>query len=394
MKKILLSLFVALASAVGLQAQEITFEFGPASWNIENEQVFDDIEQFNANGGAVLTYTTPSEDYTLTMFHMVAVNADLFIDGATEPVGIEGSFRCAPGATELPVAFHYAFVEGHSYKIVTNGVVLAQANLATFTTDTLVTKEDSYSISFKINGAELVKTINVESTMSLAIVDQNTDLTFSLTGIDEIKQLLGISDISEAKVYGLNANGSYNDQHSVLFDGWRDADGEYTMYNGGWDSYHGHNAYPAVYCTKITENADSILYYFYDYWKVYNPDDPNEMGGGTLGSAPRRAPVTSYNSVLWEWDNGDGTTTTYQRNYRCDPGKDYKAAFAIVAGKKMVQINAVMHFVDYTTKVNEVKTVANGRTEIYDINGVRQDTLRKGLNIVKNADGTVKKIFK
>jgi hypothetical protein len=209
--------------------------------------------------------------------------------------------------------------------------------------------------------------------------------------------LLNIQDISEAKVYGLNLNGSYNDHHADYYDGWRDADGEYTTWRGGWDTYHGHNAYPAVYSIKITEKADSIHYFFYDYWREYDPNDPDEIGGGSMGS--RRAPKTSYNSILWEWDNGDGTTTTYRRNYRCDEGKDYKASFIIIANKKAVQINATLHFIsqeDYKTVITDIAGVKiNDQTikMIYNINGTRQNSLQKGLNIVKGTDGSIRKVF-
>ena len=133
------------------------------------------------------------------------------------------------------------------------------------------------------------------------------------------------------------------------------ADGEYTLWGGGYNTYAGHNAYPAVYCIKITPQADSIYYFFYDYWKLYDPNDPGEQGGSGIVQSRNRAPETSYHTILWDWDNGDGTTTTYTRFYRCDEGKDYKASFAVVANKRMVRIDATLHFVsqdDYAAYLN------------------------------------------
>ena len=247
------------------------------------------------------------------------------------------------------IVISYPFVEGHKYRLVTTSTVLAQANLATLSTDTLSISTDSYSISFSIKGPELVKTIDVEGTMALTITSQDYDLTYSLLDADGIKQALGISDISEATVYGLNGNGSYNPNYIDPFDGWRDADGEYTVWGGGAGGgvYEllGHNPYPAVYSIKISEKADSIYYYFYDYWTEYDPNAADSIGGGTIQQAPRRAPETHYHNMVWDWDNGDGTITQYTRRWRCDEGSDYKAAFAIIANKKMVRINATLHFV-------------------------------------------------
>ena len=309
---------------------------------------YDGVDALNAEG-IVLTYPNPA-NYTLTFLNIISVDYNLYIDDATVPVT---AVATAQGSTA--VVFDYNYVEGHSYKIETTAAHLSQVNLATYTTDTLATDDTSYTISFVVNGPDLVKTIEVEGTMALTIVDQNAQLTYSLLDTQDIAQALGIDDLSQAQVYGLNLNDSYNTHHADYYDGWRDADGEYTTWNGGYNTYAGHNAYPAVYCIKITSEADSILYYFYDYWKVYNPDDPDSTGGSGVQSRSNKAPETSYHSILWDWDNGDGTTTTYTRFYRTDEGKDYKASFAIVANKRMVRIDATLHFVsqeDYATYLN------------------------------------------
>jgi hypothetical protein len=82
-----------------------------------------------------------------------------------------------------------------------------------------------------------------------------------------------------------------------------------------------------------------------------------------------------------------------------DEGKDYKASFAVIANKKIVIINATLHFVsqeDYTTaicpkKVTMADAVAEDR---YTIDGRKiGKSTRKGLNIVRMSDGTVRKVL-
>ena len=337
MKKIYLTLLVALATVVHAGAQ--TFEWGTATWNIEDGTVFDGTEDLAQKGGIVLTYSNPA-NYTLTFLNVIAVDYNLFVDDAEEPIAAEASAQAGTA-----VAFDYEFVEGHKYKIVTTGAHLAQVNLATFSTDTVSVNSDVYTISFTIKGPELVKTIEVEGTMALTIINQEEQLTYSLIDVESVKEALGISDLSEAKVYGLNINGSYNEHFRDYYDGWRDADGEYTIWSGGYDAYHGRNAYPAVYSIKLNETADMVSYYFYDYWKLYDPNDPGSTGGTTVTTARELAPETSYHSIIWDWQEDDGTITQYTRFYRTDEGKDYKASFAIVANKKYVLINATLHFV-------------------------------------------------
>ena len=64
MRRHLLTLFVALASVFSAHAQ--SFEWGTASWNVEDGKVFTDIDDFNA-AGLTLSYTNPA-NYTLTFF--------------------------------------------------------------------------------------------------------------------------------------------------------------------------------------------------------------------------------------------------------------------------------------------------------------------------------------
>ena len=335
MKKLLLTLSAVLL-ALGLNAQ--TFEWGTASWNIEDGKVYDGIEDLNAEG-IILTYTNPN-DYALTPLNVTSIDYELYIDDAVEPLVEETSTRGS-----VAVTFNYPFVEGHKYKIVTKKTSLAQVNLATFSADILAEDATSYSISFTVKGPELVKTFDVEAYQSLSIIDQNEEITYSAIDTTEIINALGIKSISEAKIYGLNPNGSYNAYFGQdWYDGWRDVNGEYTTYSGGWDARAGRNATPAVYSIKISDKADSLFYYFYDYWTEYQEDVPTETGGSTLNGVRKRA-TTSFHSIIWEWDNGDGTTTKYNRSFRVDEGTDYKASYVVIANKKYVLINATLHFV-------------------------------------------------
>ena len=354
MRRHLLTLIAALLTTAGINAQ--TFDWGTASWNIEDGKTYQGIEELNADG-VVLTYSNPN-NYVLTFLNIISIDYDLFIDDATEAIKTNTT---AQSSTAVP--FNYPFVEGHKYKIVTTKSTLVAANLATFTTDTVSQNDDSYTISFTIEGPELVKTIDVEASQSLSITDQSTDLTVSAIDTKEIINALGIKSISEATIYGLNLNGSYNTYFGPdWYDGWRDADGEYTTYSSGWDRIAGRNAAPAVYSIKLTQNADSVLYFFYDYWSEYTEDTPDVIDGSTVSESHRRVPNTSYNYTIWEWDNGDGTVTKYRRAYRVNEGEDYKASFAIIANKKYVLVNATLHFISQEeyAKLNNKNKEYNG----------------------------------
>lgn len=398
MKKTLLILLTLL---VGLGAQAKEWQWGTASWNIADGTTFESIDDFNNKGGVVLTFTNPNK-YTLTFTHIIAVNYNIYVDDATEPIEATAS---AQQSTEVNI--DYRFAEGHTYKLVTTKERLCQANMATYSTDTLSTAEKVFTITFTINGPEAVKTIDVEGTMALTIVDQTYFETYSPIDVKSICEALGITNISEAEVYGLNPNGSYNPYFRSDCDGWRDVDGEYTTYYGYDNAFIreklGHKPTPAVYCIKLNESADTIFYYFYDTWEEYDPDKPTEVpvsGGG----AKRRASATSYNSVVWDWEwvdeEGNPQVTKYTRNYRCDEGKDYKAGFILKANNKAAYINATLHFVsqeafeeyiatDIKATPSATKQAANG---IYSLNGTRQQTLRKGFNIIREGD-KVKKVF-
>ena len=361
------------------------FTWGTATWNTADNAVYDGIEAFEA-AGLTLSYPNPS-GFALNFLNVLLVEFDLFVDGSTEPIKATSS---AQGSTDVLIS--YPFVEGHQYKIVTTKAQLCQANLSTYTTDTLTTNEDSYSISFTINGPALQKTIDVEGWMSLAIINQDYTKTISTVDVADICATLGISDISEATMHALRPNGSYCD-YMDYFDWWRDADGDFTPYNAGYNSVFGHNAYPAVYCIKVNETADTVSYYFYDYWTVIEEGENN--GGGSIVT---RAPSTVYHNDTVNWENEDGTITPYRRSYRVTEGEDYVSEVMYVANGKSVILRATLHFVseeewNEKTAITEAKAEATGIVEYYSISGARLESLQQGINIVRYGDGTVRKVF-
>ena len=398
MKKLLLTTLLALA-AITTQAQ-IQFEWGTATWSIENGRVYENLDEFYANP-VILTYDNPS-GYTMTFINILAINYDIYMDGSAEAIK-EGSTR--QGGTDITLS--YDFLEGHDYRILVTGAMLVQINMGTLTADTLTRNSDQYSISFRINGPEIVNTYNYEATMSLDITDQNTDLTYSEVDLESICADLNISDITEAKFIGLNPNGSYNKAFTDpeygydYWDGWRDAEGSYTNWWGAdgsiYRNFLGHQPYPPVYCIRFSETYDSILYFYYESeWKEYDPDDTGTVpvvGGEVKGNGPLRIPETHYNSISWDWENEDGTITQYVRRYRVDPGCDYSASFIFKTNEKAVIVNATMHFEgDEPDTINTLPESHSG-TAIYDISGTRKQSLVKGINIIVEPNGTKRKVL-
>lgn len=368
-------------------ADPSVFEWGTATWNTEDGVVYNGIAEFEA-AALTLTYPNPT-NYALSGLNMLLVNYDLYIDGSEEPV--KASASAAPGT--LDVAIDYAFVEGHEYRIVTTKSLFTKVNLATFSADTLTTSDESYSISFTVKGPELQKTIEVEAWMSLYITNQNDMKTVSEVDVNEICSALGISDISEAEMHPIRPNGSYCDYMSY-FDWWRDADGDFTTYNSGYNNVFGHNAYPAVYCIKVNEAADSVTYYFYDYWTEIVAEEGESTGGSTI----TRAPQTVYSNDTVNWDNGDGTYTEYRRSYRVEEGKDYVSEVMYVANMKSVILRATLHFVSVEewmdkTAIEQASAGVAEPVAYYSVSGVRQSGLQKGINIVCYSDGTARKVM-
>ena len=67
MKRHLLTLMMALTTMLSVNAQ--TFEWGTATWNIEDGKTFADIEEFNA-AQLTLSYNNPA-NYTLTFLNII-----------------------------------------------------------------------------------------------------------------------------------------------------------------------------------------------------------------------------------------------------------------------------------------------------------------------------------
>ena len=125
------------------------------------------------------------------------------------------------------------------------------------------------------------------------------------------------------------------------------------------------------------------------------PEEEGEVEGGTVTT---RAPETSRNSVIWDWTNEDGSVTQYKRNYRVDEGKDYQSRVMYVANGKSVIVRATLHFVsieEYEKLTSIEQATANSTEAVayYTISGVRQATLQPGINIVRYADGTARKVY-
>ena len=114
------------------------FEWGTATWNTEDGVVYDGIAEFNA-AGLALTYPNPT-GYSMTFLHIIALEYDVYIDDATEPAK---GLSTAQGGTDVMI--DYPFVEGHAYKIVTTRALLAQANLATYTSLSPILQAEAYN---------------------------------------------------------------------------------------------------------------------------------------------------------------------------------------------------------------------------------------------------------
>lgn len=413
MKKILLSFIVAILTVTRLSAQDVDWTWGTAKWNVEDGVTFDGIEDFNAKEGITLTYPNASEA-SLMMLHGIAVSCDLYVDDAAEAVQIGGSGR-GNGIEDVVVSFSYHFIEGHKYRIETTGAMLTYTNIMTRVTDTLSVNNDSYKITFTITGPELVKTIDLESYQALRIIDEkgaevdSAIVTYSLVDTQAITEALGIDDINEAYNYGLDSDGWYVDYEWYgpgYFDGWRDADGDYTR-GFGSDNFHGGNSSLSSYRIQLNVTCDSIFYSFNDSWSEYDPDAPETVPGSGMegedaGVKARAAgSVPSMNTITWERTDEKGDIIKYTRRYRVDEGGDYKARFVFIANKKYVLLNATLHFLsvdDYdnlTTGVKDVPTPTNAPAieGIYSLSGARLNSLQKGINIVKSADGSTRKVL-
>ena len=149
MKNFLLTLFLVLASAAGIQAQ--TFEWGTASWNIADGTEFDGIDEFSQKG-LVLSFTNPA-DYALTFLNIIAVDYDLYIDGSTEAVN---GFATGHGSTDVSFRLD-AFAEGHQYRLVATKATLVQAGSSACTAFRMLLPDTCFSSSRVKEEVEPVK---------------------------------------------------------------------------------------------------------------------------------------------------------------------------------------------------------------------------------------------
>ena len=94
----------------------------------------------------------------------------------------------------------------------------------------------------------------------------------------------------------------------------------------------------------------------------------------------------------------DGTITQYKRNYRVNEGQDYQSRVMYVANGKSVIVRDTLHFVsidEYNNLMSIDETTATQAEPVayYSISGTRQNALQKGINIVRYADGTARKVW-
>lgn len=102
--------------------------------------------------------------------------------------------------------------------------------------------------------------------------------------------------------------------------------------------------------------------------------------------AATAAPVGSYvlqkkNESLGFYKVAEGKQPTVGANraYLTVPAAEARDAFFFGDGE--------------TTAIQALKALSEGNAEIYDVNGVRQNTLVKGMNILKMSDGSIRKVM-
>jgi len=81
-----------------------------------------------------------------------------------------------------------------------------------------------------------------------------------------------------------------------------------------------------------------------------------------------------------------------------DEGKSYQSRVMYVANGKSVIVRATLHFVSIEeyNNIMGIEDATTGSIEAvayYSIAGVRQATLQPGINIVRYADGTARKVY-
>ena len=97
-----------------------------------------------------------------------------------------------------------------------------------------------------------------------------------------------------------------------------------------------------------------------------------------------------------------GQTSDVAYNYKnLEPGKTYKFRFYwntyetywFMLDSDGKQTYFIKVSPDATSGINEAEDSRAGTYSIYNIYGIKQQTLRKGINIIESGNGTVKKVF-
>jgi uncharacterized protein YjdB len=114
----------------------------------------------------------------------------------------------------------------------------------------------------------------------------------------------------------------------------------------------------------------------YEFKGVYNEFDPHAegiyiMGGGKFGM-PSATTKVKPNRFYLQVTAKDGQTITMKE-------------------AKIIVLDEFGN--EETTAISSVESDQNNVTEIYNVNGIKQTSTKQGLNIVKMADGSAKKIF-
>ncbi len=131
--------------------------------------------------------------------------------------------------------------------------------------------------------------------------------------------------------------------------------------------------YPAEHNTIECASTE----YSYEFKGTYKDFDPRSeegifvMGGGAFGKPSSTTTIKPYRFYL-KVTAKDGQTITMT-----------KAKIVIVDEFGFEE----------TTAINSVESNQNNVTAVYNANGIKQTSTKQGLNIIKMADGTTKKIF-
>lgn len=131
--------------------------------------------------------------------------------------------------------------------------------------------------------------------------------------------------------------------------------------------------YPAEYNSIECASTE----YSYEFKGTYTEFDPKSeegiyvMGGGSFGK-PTSTTKVNPNRFYLKITAKDGQTIT-------------------MTEAKIIIVDEFGF--EETTAINSVESDQNNVTAVYNVNGIKQTSTKQGLNIIKMADGTTKKIF-